>query len=599
MSTVLDGFPAAQGIVSGRVHKVDWEVPAVPHRMVEPDEVEGQVELFSQARAAARTRLEELKDRAEARLGPVEARIFDPQILMLEDVEVVDGTVRYIRENRLTAARAFEWRLLELKAMWRKTANPMVLDRLNDLEDLEVRVMYHLLGLEDPWDLASINEGVILVARNLTPSMIIQLEPEHVLGIATDQGTRSAHWAILARSQDIPTVVGLGRVTREAQNGDEIILDGRIGRVVINPDAEEHRVFQERRQRLKLWEEELAETAELEAITADEHPLEIRANLDLPVEAENALRSGASGVGLFRTEFLVVGRNSMPDEEEQFESYRRVAQAFSGRAVYIRLFDLGGDKFPVFLNMPAEENPFLGWRAVRVLLDQPELFRTQLRALLRATVFGDIRIMIPLVNDVDEILKVRALLEEEEDRLRTDGIPFNRGYKLGVMIETPAAALDAAELARHADFFSIGTNDLVQYTLAVDRTNSRLAPLYNPFHPSVVRQLHSVSRVARAAGIEVSVCGEMAATVLGAFLLLGLEIDTLSVAWHSIPELKKVLREVRVEDARRAARAALAAASARDVMQCLADGIGDAVDLAPFRGRWELSLPGGADDPSS
>jgi phosphotransferase system enzyme I (PtsI) len=241
--------------------------------------------------------------------------------------------------------------------------------------------------------------------------------------------------------------------------------------------------------------------------------------------------------------------------------------------------------------MPTEENPMLGWRAIRVCLDEPELFRTQLRALLRATAHGDVRMMLPLVNDVDEVRQVRALLDEEQKVLTERGLAYNPGFKLGVMIETPAAALDAAELARYCDFFSIGTNDLVQYTLAVDRTNTRLAKLYNPFHPAVVRQLHQIARVGRAAGIEVSVCGEMASNPLAAFLLLGLDITVLSMAWPSLPEVKKMLREVRIEDARKAARKALAAATSKDVTQCLVEGIGDSIDLKVFSGRWSLSVP--------
>jgi phosphotransferase system enzyme I (PtsI) len=298
-------------------------------------------------------------------------------------------------------------------------------------------------------------------------------------------------------------------------------------------------------------------------------------------------------VGLFRTEFLVVGRNAMPDEEEQYEAYSRVTEAFPTGAVVIRTFDLGGDKFPAFLHMPKEENPFLGWRAILVCLDEPHLFRTQLRALLRASAHGDLRIMLPLVNDVDEIRRTRALLEDEAEKLRRDRIPYNSGVKIGVLIETPAAALDAVELARHADFFSVGTNDLIQYTLAVDRTNARLAPLYDPFHPSVVRQLHSVARVGRAAGLEVSVCGEMAANPLGAFLLLGLDILSLSVGWSSLPEIKKAILEMRVEDARSAARKALAAPTSREVVQCLEAGIGGSVDLEVFGRRSEGPLPEG------
>ncbi len=412
-----------------------------------------------------------------------------------------------------------------------------------------------------------------------------------MLGIATDHGTRTSHWAILARSLEIPAVVGLGDVTKRAKEGQEAILDGRIGRLVLDPGPAEKESFASRQARLTLWEEDISQVASLESVTSDGQYVELRANLDLPSEAAQARAHGAVGIGLYRTEFLVVGRNAMPSEEEQYEAYRAVAEAFPSGAVFVRTFDLGGDKFPAFLHMPQEENPFLGWRAIRVLLDEPELFRTQLRALLRATAHGDVRMMLPLVNDVDEVRQVRALLDEECEKLSREGIPYNHGYKVGVMIETPAAALDAAELARHCDFFSIGTNDLVQYTLAIDRTNTRLAKLYNPFHPAVVRQLHQVARVGRAAGIEVSVCGEMASNPLAAFLLLGLDITVLSMAWPSLPEVKKLVRDVRIEDARKAARKALAADTSVDVTRCLAEGVGDSVDLKVFSGRWSLSLP--------
>ncbi len=592
MSVVLDGSPASEGIASGRVFLVDWGVPTVPHETVPADRVEAELARFDAARAWAAQRLRELQATTEERLGSVEARIFEPQVLMLDDQEVVEGTRRYITENHLAAPRAFEWRMLELQAMWSRTAQPMVLDRLNDLEDLMIRVLNRMLDRPDPSDLARADGGAILVARNLSPSLMVHLDPEHVLGVATDQGTRTAHWAILARSLEIPAVVGLGTVSRNAHTGMEAILDGRVGRIVLEPDASDHAVYQSRRRQIERWADEIVVIAEQESVTSDGQPVSLRANLDLPIEADAARRHGAQGVGLFRTEFLVVGRNSMPSEEEQYESYRKVVEAFPDDAVYVRTFDLGGDKFPMFLHMPREENPFLGWRAIRVCLDEPELFRTQLRALLRATAHGDLRIMLPLINDVDEVRRVRDMLEVEEDLLSSEGIPYNRGYKLGIMIETPAAALEAAELARHSDFFSIGTNDLVQYTLAVDRTNTRLAHLYNPFHPAIVRQLHQVSRVSRAAGIEVSVCGEMAADPLGAFLMLGLDIMALSVAWPSLPEIKRVIRDVRVEDARTAARQALAASTTEEVVKCLVDGMSGSVDLKVFSGRWRLSLPG-------
>lgn len=588
---MLDGSPASEGIASGKVFHLEWGMPIVPHVTIPEAQAPAEIERFHAARAWAQSRLAELQTATEARLGRVEARIFEPQILMLDDSEVVDGTVRYISENHLSAERAFEWRMLELQAMWNRTSHPMVLDRLNDLEDMVIRVLHRLLGHHDPTDLDVLEEGVIVVASNLTPSLTVHLDPEKVLGIATDKGTRTAHWAILARSLEIPAVVGLGDVTKRAVEGQRVILDGRIGRVVLDPGPEEEENYAIRQRTLTSWEAEIGAVASLESVTADGQYVELRANLDLPAEAAQARAHGAVGVGLMRTEFLVVGRNTMPSEEEQYEAYKAVTEAFPTGAVFIRTFDLGGDKFPMFLHMPQEENPFLGWRAIRVCLDEPELFRTQLRALLRATAHGDVRMMLPLVNDVDEIRQVRELLDQECKVLTQRGLPFNQGFKLGVMIETPAAALDAAELARYCDFFSIGTNDLVQYTLAVDRTNTRLSKLYNPFHPAVVRQLHQVARVGRAAGIEVSVCGEMASNPLAAFLLLGLDITVLSMAWPSLPEIKKTIREVRIEDARKAARKALAAPTSRDVTQCLVEGIGGSVDLKVFSGRWSLSVP--------
>jgi phosphotransferase system enzyme I (PtsI) len=592
VSTILDGSPASEGIAEGKVFHLGWGMPVVPHETIQPEEVAAEVERFHEARSWAADRLHEMKAATEERLGPVEARIFDPQILMLADPVVGDGTLCYIRDNRLRAQRAFEWRMLELQALWSRTSKPMVLDRLNDLEDMMIRVLRRLLDEHDTTDLSGTADDVVIVAPNLTPSHVMRLDLGKVRGIATDLGTRTAHWAILARSLEIPAVVGLNDISTRAVEGESAIVDGRTGRVVLDPTQEDRERYTARQRRLTEWEAEIAVIASLESATQDGQHVELRANLDLPGEAAQAASHGAVGVGLFRTEFLVVGRSAMPGEEEQYEAYSAVARAFDGGAVCIRTFDLGGDKFPMFLHMPREENPFLGWRAIRVCLDQPELFRTQLRALLRATAHGDVRIMLPLVNDAAEVLQARALLEVEADALTREGIPFNPDYKLGIMIETPGAALSAAELARHCDFFSLGTNDLVQYTLAVDRTNTRLTRLYNPFHPSVVRLLHQVARVGRAAEIEVSVCGEMASNPLAAFLFLGLDITTLSMGWHSLPEIKKVIRDVRVEDARKAARKALAAPTSRDVTQCLVEGVGDSIDLKIFSGRWSLSVPG-------
>lgn len=557
---VFKGLPAAEGIAGGRVRRVDWNVPEVPRVAVPEGGRDRELACFGQARARARRELEDLKRRTASRLGPIEARIFDPQILMLDDPEVVEGTRRYISENRLTAARAFDWRMLELKDRWSRTSHPMVLDRLNDLEDLKVRILNRLLDLPDPWAIGGGEaRGLVAVATDLTPSFVALLDPSRVVALAADQGTRTSHWAILARSLEIPAAAGLGDITARAGDGQAIIVDGWSGRVVIEPDAREADRFERRRAAVRGWRRESGTEAREEAVTLDGHAVTLRVNLDLPGEAARARALGAHGVGLFRTEFLVVGRSTVPGEEEQYRSYREVLEAFPSHPVLIRTFDLGGDKFPVFLRTPAEDNPFLGRRGVRVCPDEPELFLTQLRAMLRAAVHGELRIMAPLVNTGTEITTVRELMGMAEDRLRSEGVPFARAVKVGAMIETPAAALAAPGLAAHADFFSIGTNDLVQYTLAVDRTNTRLADLFDPYHPAVLRQISMVTSAGRAAGVEVSACGEMAARPLGILLLLGLGVEVLSVAWRSLPGIMEMVRNCRLDEIRAAAAAALEA----------------------------------------
>jgi phosphotransferase system enzyme I (PtsI) len=590
VSLTRDGIPASPGIVVGPAYVLHWEVPRVPHVVVAPDDVDNEVARFAEAREFAKARIREIQRVTAERLGPVEAQIFEPQVLMLDDPHLVNGTTAYIRENFLSAARAFELRMLEFQSEWSRAGHPMIMDRLNDLLDIELRVVYFLLGLPDPdFTLHGIQHRVILVARDLTPTMTVQLDRDKILGVATDAGTRTSHSAILSRSLNLPAVVSLSDLSTLVKTGQQMILDGRAGRVVIDPSEAEREQYRERDFRVREWEQELVMLAHLESTTPDHLAVQLRANIDLPAEAENALAHGAQGVGLFRTEFLVVGRSAAPEEEEQYRAYKHVAETFPNQAVYIRTFDLGGDKFPLFLHMPPEENPFLGWRAIRVCLDTPDLFRMQLRALLRSTAHGDVRIMLPLVNEIDELERTREMLKEEEHKLERDGIEFNPGYKLGVMVETPAAALIATELSRYADFFSVGTNDLVQYTLAVDRGNSRLANLYTPFHPGVVRLLKATSDAGRTAGIEVCVCGEMAANPLGVFLLLGLGITALSVGPASLPEIKKVIRSVPAADARTAAASALKAGTPNEVIEALTEGLAQFLDLSLFSGRWNLS----------
>jgi len=590
LGIIRDGIAASPGIVVGPAHVLRFDLPGIRHASIGPEEIESEIDGFSAARAAVKSRINEIREQTAQRLGPVESRIFEAQLLMLEDAEVVDRTIGYIRENHFTAPRAFELCMLEIEANWSRSGHPMIVDRLTDLMDVKQRVLRQLLELPDPdFSLKTAATGVVLVARDLTPTITVQLDRERVVGIATDGGTRTSHSAIIARSLNLPAVVGLGDFSTLVETGQEVALDGRSGRVVVMPSLTEKRLYQERDVRVRAWEHELGLLAQEEAITPDHYPVVLRANIDLPGEAEFARTHGAQGVGLLRTEFLVVGRNTAPGEDEQYEAYRQVAEAFPRHAVFIRTFDLGGDKFPHFLSMPPEENPFLGWRAIRVCLDEPDLFRPHLRAALRATAHGDVRIMLPLINEVSEVQQTRQILDEEADDLRDRGIPFSPAYKLGVMIETPAAALTAGELARHADFFSIGTNDLVQYTLAVDRGNARLSPRFTPFHPAVIRLLDATAEAGRAAGIEVSVCGEMAGNPLAIFLFIGLGINALSVGPSSLPETKKVIRSVPAGAARAAASRILDASSPGEVVSILRKGLEEWLDLSLFSDRWNLS----------
>ncbi|HEX6372576.1 MAG TPA: phosphoenolpyruvate--protein phosphotransferase [Longimicrobium sp.] len=591
MSVVRDGIPAAPGIVIAPARVLRWEVPRVPHgASVPPDGVEAEVQRFLDACAYAQERIRAVQERTARTVGEVEARIFDPQVLMLEDADLVQGTIGYIRENHVMAERAFEWRVLEWESALSHSSHPMIIDRLADLADIQARVLRRLMGMPDP-DLAARVDGdkVILIAHELTPSVTVQLDPRHVIGIATDLGTRTSHSAILARSLDIPCVVSLGNVSETVRDGDELILDGRQGRIVIAPTDEEKEAYRQRDYLVREWEQELVLLAHLPAVTRDGLQVALRSNIDLPGEADSARNHGADGVGLYRTEFLVVGRATPPGEEEQYAAYRKVAEAFPGQPVVIRTFDLGGDKFPAFLHIGREENPFLGWRAIRVCLDEPEIFRTQLRALGRALRHGDIRIMLPLVNEISEVERSRALMKQCLAELRAEGYDVPDRFTLGAMIETPAAAMLAPELARHVDFFSIGTNDLVQYTLAVDRGNSRLARLYNPFHPAVVRLLDVITRAGNEAGIEVSVCGEFAANPVGAFLLIGMKATSLSVAPSSLAEIKKVIRSVTYEAAREAVDEALRASTPDELAMGVTERLGRMIDLGKFNGGHSLS----------
>jgi len=558
---LIAGTPASPGIVVGPVHILRWEVPEVPQRIITNDEVEAEILRFHSTLARARDRLQYVRDRAERHAGEEEAKIFDLQILLLQDNELTDRVESLVRQN-LSAETAFEVTMLEWRHHFARHASAMMRERIGDITDLQIRVLSLLLELpdHDPVDVPK-GANAILVTHDLTPSLTVQIDREAIAAIATDAGTRVSHVAILARSLGIPAVVGLKDATHRLHTGEMVILDGSVGTILVQPTLEEMREARERAKRELDFAEELAHFKGLDAITTDGVAVTLRANVDIPEEAELAAQSGADGVGLMRTEFLVVSRATMPDEEEQYRVYRRVVESFHGAPVVIRTYDIGGDKLPVG-GHPHEANPFLGWRAIRMCLDEPDLFLVQLRALLRAAVHGDVRIMLPLVVSVDEVRAARALVERAAEELALRGVPHRGDVPIGVMIETPASAVAADTFVGEAEFFSIGTNDLTQYTLAVDRGNANLADRFTPLHPGVLRLIARTVEVGLAHGIDVTCCGEMASQPVMALALIGLGVRTLSVSPRAVTLVKRLVRGISAEQATRAAAAALGSRSA-------------------------------------
>jgi phosphoenolpyruvate-protein phosphotransferase (PTS system enzyme I) len=595
----LRGIGVSPGIACAPAFIVRVDFPEVPDRTVRSDQVEDEVRRLHEAVEYVVGHLRELGQRVLQRAGPEESRIFDAQILMAQDQEFLALVETLIRNNYLSAETAYEFKALEYRNLFSGAA--MLRERLADLHAIQLRMLNRLMGGvgHELWSIPA-DEQVIVVAHELSPGLTVQLDREHVVGLVSEEGTRTAHAAILAHSLGIPAVMGAVGALASIPPGMMVLLDGQSGTIVLDPtqdQLEEAKTQISRRHRLEL---QLEAVVEAPAVTPGGRPIVLMGNVDLPEEIETAVRMGAQGVGLLRTEFLLTGRAVLPTETEQADYFRRVATAFRGHTVVIRSYDLGGDKFPVAFKAPSEANPFLGWRSIRVCLDEPEVFRPQIRAILRAALGHDIQLMLPLVTLVEEVEETRAIVLEEGENLRRAGVPAAESVPVGVMIETPAAVLIADRLAEVSAFFSIGTNDLTQYTLAVDRGNARLADRFTPLHPSVIRQLHQVAQVGRAAGIPVSVCGEMASEPLSAVLLLGLGYDRLSVSPPALPLVKWVIRTVPDPAAVRAAESALTAASASDVAESIRSVVGEYIDVRlldphstlPVRGR-VASLPPG------
>jgi phosphotransferase system enzyme I (PtsI) len=579
---VLQGIGVSPGVAFGPAVIVRLDVPDVPNRFITDDDVDAELTRLGLAVGGVVETLGALRDRVRDRAGREESHIFDAQIMMVQDPDFLRAVEQCIRDG-MSAETAYEFKALELRNTWNASGNAMLRDRLADLSAIHNRMLHRLLGRteEELWSLP-IGSEVVIVAHELSPGLTVQLDRDRVVGLISEEGTRTSHAAILAHSLGIPAVMGAVGAMDRIRHGTQLLLDGQTGTVLIDPsraEIERARAQLSRRQKLEL---ELEAAVTQAAITPDGVQLSVMGNVDLPDEIALAARNDAQGVGLLRTEFLVTGRAVLPTEDEQANYFRRVSDAFPNQPVVIRSFDLGGDKFPAAFRAPAEANPFLGWRSIRVCLDHPEIFRPQLRAVLRAAADRQIQLMLPLVTGVEEVIAARELLLEEALNLAREGVRAAASVPVGVMIETPAAALLADRFARHAAFFSVGTNDLVQYTLAVDRGNARLADRFSIHHPAVVRLLKHILTEGNRAEIGVSVCGEMASDPLSVILLIGLGYRTLSVGPPAIPLVKWVIRTVPVSVAERAAAAALTAERPAEVTRALREVVQDLVDPRIF-----------------
>lgn len=561
---MLEGIGVSPGVVIGKAFLLDSEEIAIPRRGVSKNQVAGEIARFEEALIQTRSEILKIQKKIAEEMGVEHSDIFDAHLLVLEDRSLIEEVIGKVKEEGLTVEYAFQEILRRYSQMFARIDDEYLRERSSDITDVGRRVLRNLLGRKRK-TLADLEEEVLVVAYDLSPSDTALMHKEKVIGFATDIGGKTSHTAIMARALEIPAVVGLGMISRQVRPGDTLIIDGSHGVVVINPDKATLKKYRKEGERFEEFIKTLEELKDLPAQTLDGHKIELAANIELPEEISSVLAHGAEGVGLYRTEYFYMNRADLPSEAEHYEAYRKVAEQVAPHAAIIRTMDLGGDKFLSHLEMPREMNPFLGWRGIRFCLARPDIFKTQLRAILRASAHGKLRLMYPMISGIGELRQANRLLDEARSELRKGGIFFDEAMEVGVMIETPSAALTCDILAREVDFFSIGTNDLIQYTLAVDRANEKIAYLYKPTHPAVLRLIKEIVDIGHRNGIWVGLCGEVSADPAYTILLVGLELDELSTSSVVLPEIKKVIRSVALAEAKEIARHALTLSTAEEI----------------------------------
>ncbi|MGB9976697.1 phosphoenolpyruvate--protein phosphotransferase [Thermovenabulum sp.] len=551
------GIAASPGIAIGKAFIYKNIEVKVEQRWVNEDEVEAELLKLNKSINLSKEQLQRIKENALEKLGEDKARIFEAHLMVLEDPVLFSEIEEKIKNEKLCAEFAVKTVIEGYIDIFSSMEDEYMRERAADIRDVGERIIKNILGIPIK-SLSELNDTVIVLAKDLTPSDTAQLDKNKVLAFATDMGGRTSHTAIMARSLEIPAVVGLQEVSEKVKDGELVIVDGINGILIVNPDSDTLKNYMDKKDEYLKMKEEMKAILFLSAETVDKkRRVELSANIGTPKDVKGALENGAEGIGLYRTEFLYMDREDMPSEEEQYKAYKEVAEAMQGKPVIIRTLDIGGDKKLPYLEMPEELNPFLGFRAIRLCLDRKDLFKVQLRAILRASAHGKIRIMYPMISGIDEIRKANRVLKEAMEELKKEKVAFDENIEVGIMVEIPSAAVCADILAKEVDFFSIGTNDLIQYTLAVDRMNEKIAYLYEPFNPAIIRLIKNVIDASHREGKWTGMCGEMAGEPLAVPLLLGLGLDEFSMSATSIPFAKKIIRSFKYDEAKELAEKVL------------------------------------------
>jgi phosphotransferase system enzyme I (PtsI) len=561
---LLKGIAASPGIAIGKVFILDSEAYTVIKREIPEKDLPREIARFEDALIQTRQEILGIQERISDQLGIKHAEIFNAHLLVLEDRTLIEEVISRLKKDLVCVEYIFDDVLKRYISAFQKVEDEYLKERVADIRDIGKRVLNHLLGKKRE-TLADISEKVIVVAYDLSPSDTASLHKKNVIAFATDVGGKTSHTAIMAKALEIPAVVGLKSITKSVKSGDTLVVDGSNGAVILNPDQETLSKYEQEKTKFAEVDASLLQLRDLPCVTPDGRNIQLAANIEIPDEITSVKSHGANGIGLYRTEFFYLDRTDFPTEEEQYQAYRSVAEQMSPNAVIVRTLDLGGDKFMSQLKVPKEVNPFMGWRAIRFCLARPDIFKIQLRAIMRASAHGKLKIMYPMISGIEEVREANKMLSEIKDELRREGVPFDDNVEVGVMIEVPSAALTADILAREISFFSIGTNDLIQYSLAVDRVNEKIAYLYEPAHPAVLRLIKNVIETGHKQGIWVGMCGEMAGEPAFALILLGLGLDEFSTSPVNIPRIKQIIRSVDYKTAQKLAEEALELATGAEV----------------------------------